>query len=132
MLPWFTGKPCVPANRSHINLCVVDSTWEAPPAHELDHNPNVAAWVKNDHLGFEIVYIFKGIVRKYRPDFIIRLTNGTHLVLEIKGEANDESKAKRAFLDEWIEAVNAQGGFGYWKADVAYAVSDVPQKIADA
>jgi type III restriction enzyme len=56
MLPWFTGKPCVAADRSHITLCVADSTWEAQAAHELDHNPEVAAWAKNDHLGFEIAY----------------------------------------------------------------------------
>ena len=39
MLPWFTGKPVVAASRSHINLCVADSTWEAQAAYELDHNP---------------------------------------------------------------------------------------------
>ncbi len=61
MLPWFTGKPVVAANRSHINLCVADSTWEAQAAYELDHNASVAAWAKNDHLGFELAYIFAGI-----------------------------------------------------------------------
>jgi len=85
MLPWFTGKPVVAASRSHINLCVADSTWEAQAAYELDHNQSVAAWAKNDHLDFEIAYIFAGIFHKYRPDYLIRLTNGTNLIVETKG-----------------------------------------------
>src|SRR5206468_3409262 len=85
MLPWYTGKPCEAAQRSHINFCVVDSTWEAQAGYELDHNSEVEAWVKNDHLGFEINYIFEGIFRKYRPDYLVRLTSGAHLIVEIKG-----------------------------------------------
>ncbi len=129
MLPWFTGKPCIPARRSHINLCVVDSTWEVPPTHELDRNPNVAAWVKNDHLGFEIVYSFRGEIHKYRPDFLVRLTNGTQLILEIKGQQTDESKAKHAFLDEWTQAVNEHGGFGKWKTMVSFTGTDIAELL---
>ena len=29
MRTWFTGKPCEYTERSHINFCVYDSTWEA-------------------------------------------------------------------------------------------------------
>ena len=79
-----------------------DSTWEANEAFELDHNPEVAAWVKNDHLGFEIVYVFDGVVRKYRPDFLVRLRNGTMLVLEVKGQDSPQNQAKRAALHESI------------------------------
>ncbi len=87
MLPWYTGKPCERAKRSHINFCVYDSTWEASEAFELDRDPHVAAWVKNDHLGFEITTSSRACVRKYRPDFLIRLTNGKMLVLEVKGQS---------------------------------------------
>jgi hypothetical protein len=48
---------------------VFDSTWEASEAYELDHSEHVAAWVKNDHLGFEILYTFDGIVRNTGPTF---------------------------------------------------------------
>ena len=51
--------------RSHINCCVYDSTWEASDAFVLDHADEVSAWAKNDHLGFEIIYIYRGVVRKY-------------------------------------------------------------------
>ncbi len=124
---WYTGKPCEYTQRSHINFCVYDSTWEASDAFELDHNDAVVAWTKNDHLGFEILYVFKGVVRKYRPDFLIRLKSGDDLVLETKGQDNEQNRAKRAALDEWCKAVNAQGGFGRW----CWAVSQNPADIKD-
>ena len=125
MQTWYTGKPNELAKKSHINRCVFDSTWEASEAFELDRNENVDAWVKNDHLGFEILYIFKGVVRKYRPDFIIKLKNGEHLILETKGQDTQKDKTKRAFLDEWVKAVNEHGGFGKWKWAVSMNPADV-------
>lgn len=125
MLPWFTGKPCEPSKRSHINLCVYDSRWEANEAFELDRNPNVEAWVKNDHLGFEILYTSKGVVHKYRPDYLVRLKSGKMLVLEVKGLDSLENKTKREFLAEWVRPVNAHGGFGAWASDVSHHPKDV-------
>ena len=114
MPTWFTGRPCERTKRSHDNFCIFDSTWEATEAFELDRNEHVEAWVKNDHLGFEILYVFKGVIRKYRPDFLIRLKSGKMLVLEVKGQDSQENHTKREFLDEWVRAVNAQGAFGAW------------------
>jgi type III restriction enzyme len=129
---WYTGKPCEPTKRSHINFCVFDSRWEATEAFELDRNPNVEAWVKNDHLGFEILYIFKGIVQKYRPDFLIRLKNGNYLVLETKGQDTQQDKTKREFLDEWVRAVNQHRGFGNWQWSVSTHPSDVAGILQEA
>jgi type III restriction enzyme len=127
MLPWHTGRPWADAERSHINRCVFDSTWEASEAFALDRHPDVVAWAKNDHLGFEIVYLFDGVVRKYRPDFLMKLKTGTTLVLEVKGQDSPQNQAKRAALDEWTRAVTAHGGFGHWQ----WAVSRTPSDIAD-
>lgn len=132
MRTWFTGKPCQPIKNSHINFCVFDSTWEATEAFALDHHPDVEAWVKNDHLGFEILYLFKGVVLKYRPDFIIRLKDGSYLVLETKGQDSQQDKTKREFLDEWVRAVNAQAGFGKWKWVVSKHPGDVGGLIKEA
>jgi type III restriction enzyme len=126
MQPWFTRRPCEPAVRSHVNLCVFDSRWEASEAFEFDRNSNVFAWVKNDHLGFEILYVFKGVVLKYRPDYLIRLTNGKMLVLEVKGQQGQQDGTKRDFLREWVEAVNTHGGFGIWSSDVSLSPADLP------
>ncbi len=125
MMTWYTSRPCAITQKSHISHVVFDSTWEASEAFELEHNNNVAAWVKNDHLGFEILYIYKGVVRKYRPDFLIRLANGKMLVLEVKGRDDEQSKTKHRFLEEWVRAVNAHGGFGCWCADVSYGIGDL-------
>ena len=127
MRPWYTGKPCEVTRRSHISHCVYDSTWEAAEAFELERNENVAAWAKNDHLGFEILYVYKGVVHKFRPDFLIRLTNGTMLVLEVKGQDTQQNKAKRKSLDEWVQAVNGHGGFGRWAWEVSRDPSDIAQ-----
>lgn len=75
------------------------------------------AYVKNDHLKFWVLYVYNGAVRKYFPDYLIRLVNGIMLVLEIKGQPNDESKDKHAALAQWVEAVNQHGGFGTWRLD---------------
>lgn len=127
MRTWYTGRPCEYAKRSHINLSTFDSTWEASEAFEIDRNANVEAWVKNEHLGFEILYIFRGVVLKYRPDFIIRLKDGSHLVLETKGQDTQKDVTKREFLDEWVRAINEHGGFGKWQ----WAVSTHPSDVAD-
>ncbi len=132
MQTWYTGKPCEYTKRSHINFCVFDSTWEASEAFELDRNPYVEAWVKNDHLGFEIHYIFSGVVKKYRPDFIIRLKTGKFLILETKGQDTQQDKTKREFLDEWVISVNEYGGFGIWQWAVSNDTADVAGILEDA
>jgi type III restriction enzyme len=125
MRSWYTGRPCEFTHKSHINFCVYDSTWEATESYELDRAKVVDAWVKNDHLGFEILYIWQGIVKKYRPDFLIRLTNGVTLVLEVKGQDTQENQSKRQFLDEWVKGVNSHGGFGTWTWDVVLQPKEV-------
>ena len=125
MRTWFTGKPCGPTARSHINFCVFDGTWEASDAFALDHAEEVDAWVKNDHLGFEVLYVHRGVVRKYRPDFLIRLKSGDMLVLETKGRDGDRERTKRRYLAEWVDAVNAHGGFGRWGWDVAMKPGEI-------
>lgn len=127
MRPWRTGKPCKAAKKSHINYCVYDSTWEASESFELDRHKAVASWVKNDHLGFEVLYVHQGVVKKYRPDFIARMQSGEFLVLETKGRQREEDNTKHTYMKEWIEAVNENGGFGRWR----FAVSKTPSDIKD-
>ena len=127
MRTWYTGKPCERTRKSHINVCVYDSTWEASDAFALDDSDMVSAWVKNDHLGFEVLYVYRGVVHKYRPDFLVRLNTGDFVVLETKGQDNEQDKLKRRSLQEWCQAVNAHGGFGHWRG----ALADSPGKIRD-
>lgn len=66
-------------------------------------------------------------MRKYRPDFLVRLVNDDMLVLETKGQDTEEDQVKRRYLDEWTQAVNSHGGFGRWR----YAVAHKPGEIRD-
>ena len=97
-------------------------------------HPDVAAWAKNDHLGFHILYLWNGTKRKYIPDFLVRFKSGKTLVLEIKGEDSPQDQAKRRAMDQWVQAVNAQGGLGHWAWDVVVgsmaAMQDVMVKHA--
>lgn len=125
MPTWYTGKPCELTQRSHINFCVHDSTWESTEAFELDRNDQVDSWVKNDHLGFEILYVDKGVVKKYRPDFILKLKNGKTLILETKGKDSAQVQAKRKAAEEWIKAVNDNKAFGSWHYAISFHPKDV-------
>ena len=130
MTPWYTGKPCWATAHSHINFCVFDSTWEATESYVLETSSEVAAWAKNDHLGFEVLYLFNGVVHRYTPDFLIRLITGTTLVLEVKGQDSRQNQTKRQALDGWVQAVNIQGGFGRWSWDVSYNPAHVLDILA--
>lgn len=134
MKAWDTGKPFVHTRKSHINFCVCDSRWESTTALHLDRSPHIAAWVKNDHLGFEIRYIFNGGEHKYRPDFLTRLSNDRILVIETKGEEDQKDKVKREAMREWVRAVNQPGGFGRWHAEPAVSKrpDDIPQILERA
>ena len=125
MAPWYTSRPHSPTVKSHINYAVYDSGWETTEAYMLDRDPNVESWVKNEHLGFDIHYVHNGIHHKYRPDYFIRLINGTHLVLEVKGKVTQQVRSKELAMQEWIQAINQDGRFGKWH----YAMSTNPKDL---
>ena len=125
MMSWHTSKPVEYTRKSHISHAVIDSRWEQNAVFELERNPEVEAWVKNDHLGFDITYTYAGIIHKYYPDFLIRLKNGITLVLETKGQDTEKEHTKRKALDQWVKAVNSEGKFDFWAWDVAFSPSEV-------
>jgi len=125
MVAWYTSKPCEITKKSHISHVVFDSSWEASEAFEFDRNEEVLSWMKNDHIGFVINYVYHGIIHKYYPDFLIKLKNNKILVLEVKGIDNQQNKTKREYLDEWIKAVNSDGRFVQWCWDVSFRISDI-------
>jgi type III restriction enzyme len=51
-----------------------------------------------------VLYIYHGVVRKYRPDFLIRMNTEEMLILETKGQDSEQERVKRRFLDEWVNA----------------------------
>ena len=120
--------------RSHLNYMVPDTKkWEQCAAYLIDTHPATGAFVKNAGLGFAIPYFHNGQTHEYLPDFIIRFAKdpSKHLILETKGY-DELEEVKRAAAERWIQAVNAEGGFGTWRYVIAKKVSDVPMLISAA
>lgn len=130
MRTWYTTKPCFPTGKSQISHLVGDSSWEGYAANVFEKSSQVLAYAKNDHLGFNIYYLWNGSRRRYVPDFLIRLANGNTLVLEIKGEDSDQNRAKRDALAVWVKGVNEKGGFGKWCLDVAFEPAQIHDILA--
>lgn len=124
---WYTSKSTQPVQRSQISHVVVDSKWEGSLAFEFERDRinGLVSWVKNDHLGFEIFYLWKGAVRTYFPDFIIHLEGDRYIILEVKGKKTEQDTAKWAAAEEWVRAVNINGNFGSWEFKVIEDPSDV-------
>ena len=108
-------------DRCHINWVVLDSKWEAEFCRIAEVHPRVRAYVKNHNLNFEVPYHHEGNLRRYRPDFIVRIDDGRgdddllNLVVEIKGYRGEDAKAKRNTMDVyWVEGVNRLGSHGRW------------------
>ena len=128
MRTWYTTRPCLETAKSQISHAVADSTWEQYTVGRLEACAGVAAFARNDHLGFQVHYLWHGSRRRYVPDFLIRFANGKQMVLEIKGEDSEQDRCKRRALDAWVQAVNSRGGFGVWCRDV---VCGKPARIDD-
>ena len=102
-------QPCR-RHKSQISHAVADA-WEHYAA-TAPKSPEVAAFAKNDHLGYQIYYLWHGSNR-IPPDFLIRQANGKHRDGD-QGSDSDQNRNKRMALDVWVRAVNARGGFGTW------------------
>jgi type III restriction enzyme len=120
---------CVRAVKSHLSHAVVDSGLERKMCAVLDAHPLVEAWVKNHKLFLEIPYLYFGITHRYRPDFVVRLTNGLVVLLEGKGVADEKDDAKATAARRWIEAVNTWGGLGTWVHSICYDVSALAAQL---
>ena len=105
--------------KCHVNWAVLDSNWEGEFCRVVEAHPWVHSYVKNQGLGLEVPYRYGSIVRKYIPDYILRIDDGQedllNLVVEVKGYRGEDAKIKKQTMDTyWIEGVNQAGTFGRW------------------
>ena len=84
-------------------------------------HPRVRSYVKNQTLGLEVPYRYGSEMRKYRPDFIVRVDDGhgdddlLNLIVEIKGYRREDAKEKKSTMDTyWVPGVNHLGTRGRW------------------
>ncbi|HEY1934141.1 MAG TPA: hypothetical protein VGG99_19195 [Acetobacteraceae bacterium] len=129
----FTAKRVREAVRSHVNLVIIDSIWEARAAEVLDEHAAVGAYIKNDGLNFTIPYLHNGKPSEYLPDYVIRLagTADQFLIAEVKGaDWGGLAEVKAQAAHRWCAAVNATGEFGQWQYKLAYNVSELAPQLA--
>lgn len=117
-----TTKPCFATAMSHINQVVADTLqWEQSAAFRLEMAAKhgiVQYYAKNDHLDLMIPYEYLGVEHNYLPDYLVRLSNGVTLLLEIKGYEDNQAKAKHDSARRWVSAVNNWGKLGVWALHV--------------
>ena len=116
--------------RCHINWVVCDSDWEAEFCRVAERHPRVRAYVKNQGLGLEIPYLYKGLPRQYIPDFIVQIDDGQpdwlNLVVEIKGLRGEDAKDKANTISTyWVPGVNQLQTFGRWAFTEFTAVFEI-------
>lgn len=110
-----TTRPCHGTQKSHVNQIVLDTkTWESSVGFRLESSDAVERYVRNDHLGLLIAYEFQGIDHTYEPDFIVRLTSGVNVLLEVKGFEDAQTLAKHDAAKRWVSAVNNAKEHGLW------------------
>ena len=116
-----TSRYQTEARRCHVNWAILDSDWEAELCRVVEVHPQVAAYVKNQNLGFEVPYRAGSQPRRYLPDFIVLLDDGhgdddlLHLVIEVKGYRGEDAKDKKSAMETlWLPGVNRLGTYGRW------------------
>ncbi len=123
-----TTRPTSPTTKSHINSVVQHSTWEADAAKLLDACDFVTFFARNDHLGLMVKYEYMGVDHDYEPDFLVRLSNGVTVVLEIKGyeiHNPEQVNSKHNAAKKWVRAVNNLADFGRWDFLVCRNLDDL-------
>jgi type III restriction enzyme len=106
-------------NPGHINQVVLDTaTWEQSAAFRPEQAAVVACYARNDHLECVIPYEYLGASHGYMPDYLVRLTNGVTLILELKGFEDEQDRAKHQAAQRWVSAVNHWGQLGRWQFHV--------------
>jgi type III restriction enzyme len=110
-----------------FNKIACDSNLEAAFAHFLDRAPDVAAYAKLTlNTRFSIEYLSTtGALRYYYPDFVVRLDDDTHLIVETKGLEDPEVARKDRRARRWCEDATKLTG-----SDWSYL--KVPQAVFDA
>jgi type III restriction enzyme len=107
--------------RCHVNYVAYDSSWEAELARVVEAHPRVRAYVKNQGLQLEVPYRDKAIPKKYLPDFIVQIDDGSgpddplNVVVETKGFRGIDAQLKaETMANFWVPGVNNLGSFGRW------------------
>ena len=123
--PW--SRDTVDAERTVFNLTPVDNKFERRFAQFLDRAIDVAAFAKltlNSRFALEYI-ASSGALRYYYPDFVVRLTDDTCLVIETKGMEDLDVAHKDRRARRWSRDASDLAGR-------EWAYEKVRQKVFDA
>ncbi len=122
--PW--SRETVAGEHTVFNLTPVDSSLEARFARFLDRATDVTAWAKlTMNTRFALEYIsHAGALRYYYPDFVLRLSDDTCLIVETKGQEDLDVALKDRRARRWCQDSTRLAGR-------EWAYEKVPQKLFD-
>ncbi|MDD2765388.1 MAG: DEAD/DEAH box helicase family protein [Opitutaceae bacterium] len=122
--------PAIPATHTAFNLVTCDRGLEVGMSQFLDRAPDVAAFAKN--AGPQSVRIDystrQGQLAFYTPDFLVRLTDGSHLLVETKGRVDRDVPHKARAAVAWCKA--ASKGKAKWR--YLYVPQDIFETFGEA
>jgi type III restriction enzyme len=97
------------AKKSVFNRVIGDSPFELRFASFLEDCSDVAAYAKNYlAVHFKLDYVkANGDISNYYPDFLVKLADGRIVVVETKGQVDEDVPLKMARLRQWCEDLNS-------------------------
>ncbi len=110
--------------KSVFNRVIGDSHFELQFASFLEDCSDVVSYAKNYlAVHFKLDYVnADGDISNYYPDFMVKLTDGTVIVVETKGQEDLDVPLKTQRLRQWCEDINAM------QSDVIYDFVYVDQE----
>jgi type III restriction enzyme len=131
LVDFLTTKPVHAVNYSHLNQVAADTgSWEQAATFALEQLAEagtIRCFARNERLEFNIPYEFLGNDLSYFPDFLVQVREGHTLILEIKGQEDNQDLAKYDAAKRWVRAVNHWGKEGGW----GFVVCRDPQILGD-
>lgn len=123
-------QPAIPAAKTLFNLVPCNRTLEETMARTLDTLDDVEAFCKNaGPQCLRIDYLTdKSRLSLYTPDFLVRLADGTHLVVETKGRVDKDVPLKASAAVSWCEAASSE----QCKWEYLYVPEAVFQQFSDS
>ena len=102
-------RPVHQSPRTLFNLIPCNRSLETAFVEQCNRAADVAAFAKNaGPQSLRIDYLAQGIrLAFYLPDFFVRITSGTHYLVETKGQVDKETAAKARAAVEWCKAAGS-------------------------
>jgi type III restriction enzyme len=113
--PFPYSRPTCPASKTVFNLVTCDNEYERKFAGFLEQAADVAAFAKlPSQFGFAIEYTdAANNLRYYEPDFVARLADGTHYLVETKGREDLDVAHKDRAAVIWCDNATLLTGTGW-------------------